>query len=227
MKLSESGPFSVVYFYCRDLDINRNTFPAVAKAILAQLLQQNREQLLPYLYEECLKSGKVTLTSSQRCTAILNTILDEATKLVIVIDGLDECELKERKTILNFFVSAIERNEAVDPNNPGRLRGLFVSQELSDIKAALHHPEGLRLNDEHTKLDIKKFALKRAISIQQNHQGLTDAAKDHIVKLVCEGSDGMFLFAKLVLDNLFHQENLENVYKEMRPDTFPRGFDQA
>ena len=37
----------------------------------------------------------------------------------------------------------------------------------------------------------------------------------------------MFLFAKLVLGNLYDQHNLEDVYKEMRPDIFPHGFKQA
>jgi hypothetical protein len=56
---------------------------------------------------------------------------------------------------------------------------------------------------------------------------MPDPAREHIVKLVSDCADGMFLFAKLVLQNLHDQENLENVYRELRPDTFPEGFDEA
>jgi hypothetical protein len=56
---------------------------------------------------------------------------------------------------------------------------------------------------------------------------MPDAAREHIVELVFDGADGMFLFAKLVLQNLYDQRNLVNVYKELRPDTFPKGFDEA
>jgi hypothetical protein len=37
----------------------------------------------------------------------------------------------------------------------------------------------------------------------------------------------MFLFSKLVLENLYGQQNLEDVYMEMRPNIFPHGFEQA
>jgi hypothetical protein len=37
----------------------------------------------------------------------------------------------------------------------------------------------------------------------------------------------MFLFAKLVLTNIFAQTTLEQVSEELRPGTFPKGFEQA
>jgi hypothetical protein len=37
----------------------------------------------------------------------------------------------------------------------------------------------------------------------------------------------MFLFAKLVLKNLFAQTKREQLYEELRPGTFPKGFEQA
>lgn len=56
---------------------------------------------------------------------------------------------------------------------------------------------------------------------------MPEEARQHIVQLVCHGADGMFLFAKLVLENLSGQANLEDIYKELGPDIFPHGFDQA
>lgn len=190
--------------------------------MLAQLLCQN-PSILPYLYDECLKSAKVTLASSQDCIKLLDTVLQAVPRTFLIIDGIDECEQKERKAILNFFTSAI----ASDNIMPGKLRGLLVSQELGDIKTALHMAESLRLTKDHSELDIRNFAVKWAVRIQERFNQMPDPAREHIVKLVCDGADGMFLFAKLVLENLYDQENLENVYKELHPDTFPRGFDQA
>jgi hypothetical protein len=222
LKLVESkkDELTLAYFYCRDQDTQRNKFPNVAKAMLSQLLQQNPE-ILAYLYDECLKSVKVTLASPQDCVKLLNTVLQAVPKTFIVIDGIDECEQKERRAILNFFVSAINDCEL------GKIRGLFISQELSDIKTALHNPETLSLNEEHSRVDIKNYATRRAADIQERFKLMSDEARDHIVKLVCDGHDGMFLFAKLVLENLFGQQSLEDVYKEMRRDIFPQGFEQA
>jgi hypothetical protein len=190
--------------------------------MLAQLLRQN-SSILPYLYDECLKSAKVTLASSQDCIKLLGTVLQAVPQTFLIIDGIDECGQKERKAILNFFTSAI----ANDDIKPGKLRGLFVSQELGDIKTELHMAESLRLTKGHSELDIRNFTVKWAVRIQERFKQMPYPAREHIVKLVCDGADGMFLFARLVLKNLYDQENLENVYKELHPDTFPRGFDQA
>ena len=211
---------SLTYFYCRDQDNQRNKFPSVAKAMLSQLLQQNPE-ILAYLYDECLKSAKVTLASPQDCVKLLGTVVRAVPKTFIVIDGIDECEQKERRAILNFLVSAINDCE------PGKIRGFFLSQELNDIKTALHNPETLRLTEEQSRLDIKNYATRRAASIQERFKLMPDEARDHVVQLVCEGSDNIFLFVKLVLDNPYGQQNLEDVYKEMHPDIFPNGFEQA
>lgn len=220
--VESSKNISLVFFYCREQDVQRNKFTGVAKAILAQLLRQN-PSILPYLYDECLKSAKVTLTSSQDCIKLLGTVLQAVPRTLLVIDGIDECEQRERKALLNFFTSSITSDDI----KPGKLRGLFVSQELSDIKAALHMAESLRLTKDHNELDIRNFAVKWAARIQKRFTQMPDPAREHIVKLVCDGADGMFLFARLVLKNLYDQENLENVYRELHPDTFPRGFDQA
>ena len=217
---SKKDEISLAYFYCRDQDGQRNKFPSVAKAMLAQLLQQNPD-ILAYLYDECLKSAKVTLASPHDCVKLLGAVLQAVPQSFIIIDGIDECEQKERRAILNFFIPAINNCD------PGKIRGFFISQELNDIKTALHNPETLRLNEEHSKLDIRNYTIKRASDIQERFRLMPDEARDHIVQLVCDGSDGMFLFAKLVLENLYGQQNLENVYKEMRLDVFPHGFDQA
>lgn len=217
---------SVAFFYCKDQDGHRNKFPSVAKAMLAQLLQQNPD-ILPYLFDECQKSCKVTLVSPKDCARILATVLQAVPKTFIIIDGIDECEPKERKVILEFFTSVINDDE----NERGKLRGLFVSQDLGDIRSALHTAEILRLTEEHSILDIQSYTVKWSRKIQGRFENSThpmpEEAREYIVRLVCEGAAGMFLFAKLVLENLFGQEHLEGIYKELTPEIFPHGFDQA
>lgn len=191
--------------------------------MLAQVLRQNPILLLPYLYDECLKSTKVTLESSHDCVKLLGTALRTVPQTFLIIDGIDECEPKERKAMLNFFVSTI-----ISDNIPqGKLRGIFISQELADIKTALRVADSINLTKHHNEIDIKNFAIEWATKIQQRFKLMDNIARDYIVKLVTDGAEGMFLFAKLVLENLHDQESLQKVYQELHPDTFPRGFDQA
>jgi hypothetical protein len=213
---------SIAYFYCKEEDEQRNSFSSVVKSMLAQLLTQN-PSLLPYLYDQCLKSGKVTLESRQECSRIFTTVLQAVPRTFIIVDGIDECEEKERKAIINIFTSLIDHRDI----DPGKIRVFFVSQALGDIKTALHMAEAFQLKEEHSKLDIENYAVKWSIKIKDRFPNMPEEARGQIVKLVCEGASGMFLFAKLALENLYDQENLENLYEELSPDTFPRGFDQA
>lgn len=213
---------SVGYFYCKDEDSQRNRFPSVAKALIAQLLTQN-SGILPYLYDQCLRSGKVTLASTGDCSKILSTILSAVSKTFIIIDGIDECEEQERKTMLKYFTSVVDDNDL----EPGKIRCFFVSQALSDIKTALRMAQTLKLTEEHSRLDIKNYAVRWATKIQQRFANMPGAAKEQIIKNVCEGACRMFLFARLVLENLYGQENLDSLFYELHPDTFPSGFDQA
>lgn len=218
--LQSEEEMSIAYFYCRDQDEQRNKFSCVVKGILAQLLIQN-SLLLPYLYAECLK--KVTLETKHDCVRILSTVLKANPKTFILLDGLDECEQKERNALLNFFTTAITETATI----PGKLRVFFVSQELKDIRNSLHVADTLRLKETHLEKDIKSYAITWSHKIQLRFENMPDAARENIVKLVCEGADGMFLFARLVLENLYGQENLESLYQELHPEVFPEGFEQA
>jgi hypothetical protein len=218
---------SLAYFYCRDQENKKNTLTDVAKAIIAQLLSKNAS-ILPYIYDECLKSGKVTLESEKECKRILSTVILAVPQAFIVIDGIDECIRRERKSIITFFTAALETNLT----EPGKLRVAFISQDLGDIEESLNSnsertPEILRLGADHIKQDVELYAIKKANEIQQKLPDLPNQARDHIVELVCEGADGMFLFAKLVLENLSDQANLQDLYNELQPDIFPNGFEQA
>ena len=223
MKVAKLQPqVSVIYFYCKDKDNHRNKFHSVVKSIITQLLTQN-PGILSYLYDQCLESGKVILASNGDCSKILATVLQAVTKTFIVVDGLDECEEQERRLILKYFTSLTTDNNL----EPGKIRVCFISQAISDIKVALRMAETLTLTEEHSKLDIKNYAIWWTTKIQQRFPMMPDAAKEHIVNKVCEGACRMFLFARLVLENLYGQENLESIYHGLRPDTFPSGFDQA
>jgi hypothetical protein len=104
----------------------------------------------------------------------------------IIVDGIDECDLSERKAILSFFVPLVERDDS-----PGRLRAIFVSQDESDIQRLLRAATILRLTDAHNQTDIENFAAHWSIKIQQKF-GLPDITGEYIRSVVCAGSDGTY-----------------------------------
>ncbi|KAJ8062489.1 hypothetical protein OCU04_009019 [Sclerotinia nivalis] len=174
-KCEKDSSVSTIYFYCKHGDFQRNTFVAISCSIITQLLKDN-EVLLPYLYEECILSNSVSLVSNDLCTKLLEVCFGTIAKnTCLIIDGVDECELAQRKLLLSSLGSIIDN---ANSNRPGSLRALLVGEDSAEIR-------NTRWNE------------------------------------------GMFLYAKLVLTNLYGQTTRDNLFEELQPGTFPAGFEQA
>lgn len=106
-RLCKEQPISVVYFYCKHGDSMRDSFMAVIRGILVQILREN-DDLLPYLYEKASISGEPILRSPELARELLETALRSLAKVYVIIDGLDECDKNEQKKIITWFRSTID-----------------------------------------------------------------------------------------------------------------------
>jgi hypothetical protein len=240
---SKSLPTTIVaYFYCKYKDQERNTFVAVFRALISQLLTQSKDSdLLQVLYERSVESGERYLESQSLCTELLTIAVGSISKsstIHLMIDGLDECENKDRKVIISE-ISKILKN---DPQ-PGRVRAVFVSQPEASIRSLLRTAMAVRLLETDNAGDITDYTTHWCSKIQSKFD-LTDQKCDLIRILVCGSAGGeiahsaclisdkltllgMFLFAKLVLQNLYSQVSRAQLYESLLPRRFPRGLNQA
>lgn len=111
-------------------------------------MNQNSD-LIPYLHEQYLASGEESLSSSILSMRLLRTTLKMMPNAYMIIDGIDECEVSDRKRILDFFTSVIEHDSVL-----GQLKVLFVSQDWPDIRKLLQRTLVLKLTESHFKSDI-------------------------------------------------------------------------
>lgn len=183
---------STIYFYCKHFDERRNTFLALAKAFLVQLLNQNKD-LVSYLYEKYVESGSISLVSAQLCRELLDTALKCMTKVYIIIDGLDECQRTERRSALSFFTSIIENTQ------PGMIRGMFISQDEDDIRQSLHSASLVRLTEDDNRQDIQTFAGWWAERIRQKFE-LSQEHSWYIRNTVSDGADGTYNHSEYSVD---------------------------
>ena len=174
---------SVLFFYCKHLDNRRNTFLALARSILTQLLRQNAG-LVPYFYDKSIGSGQTSLDSNQLCKELLEVAIRSCSKTYIIIDGVDECDMKERKVIISLFTSLVDTQ-----TQPGNIRSLFVSQDENDIKKLLETASVIRVSSDDNKADIERFAGKWAFKIIQKFE-LAKEVQDFITNSVTNKSDG-------------------------------------
>ncbi|KAK6062398.1 zinc finger protein [Seiridium cupressi] len=210
---------SVAYFYCKHSDPDRNTFIAVARGILSQLLEQ-QPHLLQYLYEKSSMSGDISLSSKSLAQDLLTIALNGGKVTYIVIDGFDKCDKKHRKEIISFFRGVVE---ALSPAEMDSIRCLLVGQDDGISQNDFTGIPKIPITPTDNIGDINRFA-EAWYSKIQSKLGLEDSKFD-LVKVVTARSQGMFHFAKLVMENLFEQTSQEKLLAEL--ERFPDGLDEA
>jgi len=93
------------------------------KGLLAQSIYINTD-IISYVYEECSNSRELVLESLEFLKKLLGYTLEGSNPIWIVLDGVDECEKKEKKNMLSWITTLVMSEE-----QPGRIRVLIVSQD--------------------------------------------------------------------------------------------------
>lgn len=177
--------FPTSYFYCKDGDPERNNCTAVLKGVLKQLLLQCCD-LVPYCHDKLQSSGDIILTSASLTQSLLELFCEGVTKQRFIIDGLDECDPPQRKSIMSFFTEMVDK---CDRHQPGKLRVLFVSQDYPDIKNALKTAAVISLGPVDNADDIKRYVKHWAMKIQGKF-GLGSEQTEALKDLTCHKAQG-------------------------------------
>lgn len=181
---------------------------------------------------------------------LFKLFLENLPKVFIIIDGLDECEISQRKLLLSFLTEQVGH---WDDRETGKLRIMFVSQQMSDIEKALQNATIFGLSKEDNESDIRVFVEARCKDIKSKYRALDMEQMTFIRETTCFRSEGalnvtsdphyyhslphleswqfqiqgMFLYAKLVMENLYQQETVGNLLVEIRQYGFPNGLEEA
>jgi hypothetical protein len=169
-------------------------------------------------------------------------------KVFLIVDGLDECMPVQRKEILTILMKL---SKTCDAAEPGKLRILIVSQQYPDIYRSMHNsatmsitPRIIKLDDEaHVENDIRMFVKTWVDKIASKHTPFSEDMKEYLRNLtlanakgtvlddmdisVTDASTGMFLYAKLVLENLHALNTREQVIHDIQHENFPDGLKEA
>ncbi|PWY71403.1 hypothetical protein BO83DRAFT_379245 [Aspergillus eucalypticola CBS 122712] len=211
------------WFYFRNGDAQRSSFLNLASSLISQLLEHNSD-LLPYVFEEMCRKGKRSFSSEILAKELLEVILRNSGHVCIILDGLDECSRMERKKILEWICLISEHPQNRD--NSYSTICLLVSQRDGITSKALRDIPSLEITPKHTRDDILAFLWSRGSEIQTKFQ-ISDESTKTMVELVMGKAGGMFLLAKLVMNNLYCQVSPGNFYKELNMKEIPTQLDQA
>ena len=237
-EIREKIPTSdVVYFYCKESDPSRRSFNDIARSLIGQLLALN-PICLNYLYERTLKSGERIPTSNHLCKDILKSLTANHEMLFIGIDGLDECEESERRHVLDLIHGIL--NSSGTKRN---VRIFLTSRKEKDIGKSIGSAIQLGIKPHHLEQDIKYYVQVRSSELCKKFS-LSMVEKERISAVVTKRSDGrwamitilltvdvcypgMFLLARLIMDNLMDQDFPDELAEELRSEVLPKGIDEA
>ncbi|RYP46658.1 hypothetical protein DL768_007171 [Monosporascus sp. mg162] len=213
----------VLYFYCKHGDTERNNFISLGRSFLSQLLENNRDSLLPFYYERFSKSLDPVLCTQEVIENLLEVAILNCSDVYIVIDGIDECPRDERRKITQWFRHLVED---LEPPRQDRVRCLFVSQYDGVAQRDFGGLTAVQIKAHHTRADIQQFSMASAAKIQDD-LGLPDDLRVKVTSRIEEAADGMFLLAKLIADILGDSTSIEDIEVELQNDVLPTELKQA
>ncbi|KAJ4283695.1 hypothetical protein NW764_001253 [Fusarium oxysporum] len=210
----------VLFFYCKQSPPEHNTFLALARSLILQLLNQDKSLLL-YLHRKHSDSNEAVLSSMPLAQEMLKFLLSSCKSAYIIIDGLDECEREERKVITQWFRHLVE---SLPENAPDRLRCLFVSQ---DDRIGVKDLQGLakiNIEAQDNRQDVLAYSRVQADELRRKFE-FSEEESSRIAVAVTESVKGIFLLGKLIWINLMAQITLAEVEEQV--NEFPPEINKA
>ncbi|KAL6790808.1 hypothetical protein J3E68DRAFT_411388 [Trichoderma sp. SZMC 28012] len=197
----------VIHHFCTYLYTSSTTYEQILKSLLMQLLRKDGD-LVAHVYEEFVLGKKSpTVPALERLLQLLfKSISNEPSKaeyVWIILDGLDECELEKQARVVSLM-----NQVASDRSSPGNTtcKVLISSRTSSILSNCLRKKQTISLSDEKVCLEeaIRQYASQRLQSLEQKfHQlHISPGEVDNIERGIAKKADGMFLYARLVLDYL-------------------------
>jgi len=184
---------TVLFFYCRNGDNQRDNFVAVARGLLSQLLKHNKD-LLPYFYEESFSSAEANLTSPAVIRQLLEVAIKSCKSVYIILDGLDECPREERKIIAQWFRDLVEE---LPPTNAEAVRCLFVSQDDGAARKDFGGIASLTVTTDDNKIDIEEYSTVWAGKVRTKFE-LSEEERLNIAAKISVAVGGMVIYCSRI-----------------------------
>ncbi|KAL3293731.1 Zinc finger protein [Colletotrichum asianum] len=219
---NQSPPVSVSYFYFKHGDDERNSHESFLRAILTQLISQNMMSSQEF-FEDFAKQNEVSIRSRESLETLTQRALEEYRVSFLILDGLDECEREQARRTVEWLLALRRLDKYVGKTS---LRIIFSGQRDGLLDDVLSEFPNIRLESTKHNADIERYSLQYA-SKRQKRFRLNKDLETHIASLVTKGAQGMFLYARVVLDYLFRQVSLKELKNALGPDVFPSKLETA
>ncbi|KAI9891468.1 MAG: hypothetical protein M1814_002787 [Vezdaea aestivalis] len=163
-------------------------------------------------------SGQDLKSSFQAATDILKVLLPCVGPTCIVLDGVDEIKDMERRRLLKRLIEVCDCFDTV--------KIIISSREEADIETILKSFASISI-DSNNAGGIQMFVHQKTENWLQEREFLPAAGVEirELLKPLSSKAKGMFLYAKIVLDNVEYCDSIEQIRRELR--VLPESLDDA
>ena len=155
----------ILYAFPSDGDTSGNTKAAIIRSLLYQLCRSN-PSLIPAVNKEHDARYSRSLHSNI-CDNLLEKFICSSEPVYIIVDGLDECEMIERKQLLRTILHLSK--------TCSNLHVLVASRKEVDIQQALKSNCETLLAEEKNRADIKRFVISEINSLWRKIKPIANA----------------------------------------------------
>ena len=184
---------NVLYFFCKNTDVDKNTPTVVVRSLLYQLYKSIKNPKASQSLNHDLgvaldRSGQQRAVNLTVLWQLFSTHITKSTPVTIILDALDECQdpsqlidgLKELSTLRSIKVIVTSRKD------------LHLHNELNNFST-------IEILPEEINADVAAYVeAKVEASPRLSHP----LVRDLVIKKLCNAHDGMFLWVYLVLKEL-------------------------
>ncbi|KAK5051870.1 hypothetical protein LTR84_002673 [Exophiala bonariae] len=207
------NPDRLAYYYCDKANNAKELGDPlnILRCILRQLSTIQEYPLMRLIVEKYESIHEQRHISELECKDLIISLCDIFPQTTLVLDGLDECELEVRRSLL-------EALQAIMSGTHGILK-LFISSRFEgDIDLALvdaDHRLGLKAADNQG--DIVLFVSEQVKSCIGHGlpRTLTAAQQDRIIEVLTSKADGMFRWVQLSLAALRRHKDPKDVMEHV------------
>ncbi|PSN67186.1 hypothetical protein BS50DRAFT_384791 [Corynespora cassiicola Philippines] len=197
----------VIFHFCTYSFVSSTKYECILRSLLLQVLRHNDDFTAHIYYDYLIKKKLPTLSILELLLqTLLGAVSDEPRETAytwIVLDGVDECE-EEKQARLVSMLSLIASRTNTDGGSVCKV--LLTSRPTPSILKRLRKRQIVSLTDHPDSLEnsIRLYASKRLEILRERFQQLELEHEEieHLECLIAKKADGMFLYARLVLDYL-------------------------
>ncbi|KAJ0139251.1 Sugar transporter STL1 [Fusarium oxysporum f. sp. albedinis] len=215
-----SGRSFLAYFFFKHDAADRRTARSMLQHLVMQLVNAD-ETIMRFAYEKLSTMESSDLADLKK---LANDCFTSRPRATLVLDGLDEATDNEHEVPIAWCLEELLLAAKLCGCD---LKILICGQRDGRLERLLSSYPQIRLDmvDGHQH-DIEHFTKIQAAKIRARFS-LTHEEEENLILKVSGASQGMFLYARVVLDNLAAMDSIQEFEDELQADTFPEDLEQA